>query len=91
MISKYLSKFRKPFWSNSILILAILAMQSVRRRSMCLATFIGLVPMITETSTQAQFLIPMALSIAFGSLFAGAVILILVPVCLLIIVKEPAT
>ena len=56
-----------------------------------LTTFIGLVPMITETSTQAQFLIPMAFSIAFGSLFAGAVILILVPVCLLITVKEPAT
>ena len=56
-----------------------------------LTTFIGLVPMITETSTQAQFLIPMALSIAFGSLFAGAVILILVPVCLLITVREPAT
>ena len=53
-----------------------------------LTTFIGLAPMITETSTQAQFLIPMALSIAFGSLFAGAVILVLVPVCLLLTVKE---
>jgi len=53
-----------------------------------LTTFIGLAPMIIETSTQAQFLIPMAVSIAFGSLFAGAVILILVPVCLLVSVKE---
>ena len=53
-----------------------------------LTTFIGLAPMISETSTQAQFLIPMALSIAFGSLFAGAVILILVPVCLLVTVKH---
>ena len=44
--------------------------------------------MISETSTQAQFLIPMALSIAFGSLFAGAVILVLVPVCLLVTVKH---
>ena len=55
-----------------------------------LTTFIGLAPMISETSSQAQFLIPMALSIAFGSLFAGAVILILVPVCLLVTVREPA-
>ena len=55
-----------------------------------LTTFIGLAPMITETSTQAQFLIPMALSIAFGSLFAGAVILVLVPVCLLLTVKDQA-
>ena len=53
-----------------------------------LTTFIGLAPMIMETSTQSQFLIPMAVSIAFGSLFAGAVILILVPVCLLVSVKE---
>ena len=53
-----------------------------------LTTFIGLAPMITETSTQAQFLIPMALSIAFGSLFAGAVIMVLVPVCLLLTVKD---
>lgn len=51
-----------------------------------LTTFIGLAPMITETSIQAQFLIPMALSIAFGSLFACVSILILVPACLLIAV-----
>ena len=56
-----------------------------------LTTFIGLAPMVTETGAQAQFLIPMAVSIAFGSLFAGAVILILVPICLLITVKQRVT
>ena len=35
--------------------------------------------MILETSTQAQFLIPMAISLAFGILFATAITLILIP------------
>ncbi|MGB0370946.1 MAG: efflux RND transporter permease subunit [Opitutales bacterium] len=47
-----------------------------------LTTFLGLLPMISETSVQARFLIPMALSVAFGILFASFVILILVPACL---------
>lgn len=45
-----------------------------------LTTFFGLAPMILETSTQAQFLIPMAISLAFGILFATAITLILIPV-----------
>ena len=43
-------------------------------------TFIGLVPLMLETSVQAQFLIPTVVSLAFGVLFATAVTLILVPV-----------
>ena len=35
-----------------------------------LTTAIGLMPIMTETSTQAQFVIPMAISIAFGIVFA---------------------
>lgn len=45
-----------------------------------LTTFLGLSPMIFETSVQAQFLIPMALSLGFGIVFATAVTLVLVPV-----------
>jgi multidrug efflux pump subunit AcrB len=68
--------------------------QAVRRRFRpilltTVTTFIGLIPMIAETSVQAQFLIPMALSIAFGILFASVVILFLVPACLAIGVKAP--
>jgi multidrug efflux pump subunit AcrB len=44
-----------------------------------LTTFFGLAPMIVETSVQAQFLIPMAISLGFGVLFATFVILLLVP------------
>ncbi len=44
-----------------------------------LTTFIGLVPMMLEKSLQARFLIPMAVSLAFGVLFATVITLVLVP------------
>ncbi len=44
-----------------------------------LTTFFGLAPMIMETSIQARFLIPMALSLGFGVLFATVIILVLIP------------
>ncbi|MCA9709978.1 MAG: efflux RND transporter permease subunit, partial [Myxococcales bacterium] len=50
-----------------------------------LTTFLGLTPMITETSAQAQFLIPMAVSLGFGVLFATLIILLLVPAYYLIL------
>ena len=49
-----------------------------------LTTFLGLSPMLAETSLQARFLIPMAISLGFGILFAGFMILALVP-CLIVI------
>ncbi len=45
-----------------------------------LTTFFGLTPMIFETSLQARFLIPMAISLGFGVVFATAITLVLVPV-----------
>jgi multidrug efflux pump subunit AcrB len=44
-----------------------------------LTTFLGLTPMILETSLQAKFLVPMAVSLGFGIVFATAITLILVP------------
>jgi multidrug efflux pump subunit AcrB len=44
-----------------------------------LTTFLGLAPMILETSMQARFLIPMALSLGFGVLFATMITLFIVP------------
>ncbi|MCF7957194.1 MAG: efflux RND transporter permease subunit, partial [Phycisphaerae bacterium] len=44
-----------------------------------LTTFGGLAPMIFETSRQARFMIPMAISLGFGILFSTAVTLVLVP------------
>jgi multidrug efflux pump subunit AcrB len=45
-----------------------------------LTTFVGLAPLMGETSVQAQFLIPMAVSLAFGVLFATCITLLLVPI-----------
>lgn len=44
-----------------------------------LTTFGGLMPILLETSQQAQYLIPMAISLGFGIVFATAIILVLVP------------
>ena len=44
-----------------------------------LTTFVGLLPMLYETDMQAKFLIPMAVSLGYGILFATAITLILVP------------
>lgn len=61
---------------------AVLASGSARFRPIVLTsltTFVGLLPLILDNSIQAQFLIPMAVSLAFGILFSTAVTLILIP------------
>lgn len=50
-----------------------------------LTTFAGLTPLILEKSTQAQFLIPMAVSLGFGILFATFITLFLIPSLYLIL------
>ena len=50
-----------------------------------MTTFLGLAPMIFETSRQARFLIPMAISLGFGILFATFIALLLVPVLYLMV------
>ncbi|MEX1224740.1 MAG: efflux RND transporter permease subunit [Pirellulales bacterium] len=52
-----------------------------------LTTFGGLMPLILETSLQAQYIIPMAISLGFGIVFATAIILVLVP-CLYLILED---
>ncbi len=67
------------------------AIQSAARRRFrpilltSLTTFFGLAPMILETSVQARFLIPMAISLGFGVLFATGIILLIVPSCYLVV------
>lgn len=52
-----------------------------------LTTFGGLTPIILETSIQATQLIPMAISLGFGIVFATSIILVLVP-CLYMILED---
>jgi multidrug efflux pump subunit AcrB len=47
-------------------------------------TFAGLVPLLGETSIQAQFLIPAAVSLGYGILFATLITLIFIPSLLMI-------
>lgn len=50
-----------------------------------ITTFVGLTPLILETSIQAKFLIPMAVSLAFGVAFATLISLFLVPASYLLL------
>lgn len=68
--------------SGTALLQAVLEVGSSRFRPILLTsitTFVGLVPLIFDTSLQAQFLIPMAVSLAFGILFATLITLFLIP------------
>ena len=52
-----------------------------------LTTFFGLLPILLETSMTAQIVIPMAVSLGFGILFATVITLILIP-CLYVILDD---
>jgi len=61
-----------------------------RLRPIILTTFttaLGLAPLILETSRQAQFLIPMAVSVAYGLLFGTFILLIILPALFLVMNK----
>jgi len=79
--------------SNVGLIKAILLAGTVRFRPVMLTsatTFIGLMPLLFEKSTQAQFLIPMAVSLGFGILFATLITLVMVPINYLLLANAKA-
>lgn len=50
-----------------------------------LTTFLGLAPIVLERSLQAKVVVPMAVSLAFGILFATVITLLLIPVLYLIL------
>lgn len=52
-----------------------------------ITTFGGLAPMIFETSRQARFIIPMAISLGYGILFSTAIMLVLIP-CLYMVFED---
>lgn len=54
-----------------------------------LTTFGGLTPIILENSSQAMYLIPMAVSLGFGIIFATSIILVIVP-CLYLVLEDIA-
>jgi multidrug efflux pump subunit AcrB len=50
-------------------------------------TFGGLTPMMFERALQARFMIPMAISLGYGILFATVITLVLVP-CLYMVIED---
>ncbi|GAC16561.1 efflux RND transporter permease subunit [Aliiglaciecola lipolytica] len=54
-----------------------------------LTTFGGLAPMVFETSRQAQFVVPMAVSLGFGILFTTIICLLVLPSLFIVFNKEP--
>ena len=75
-------------WDGESLINAVRAAGIQRFRPIILTTlttFFGLMPMILETSQQAKFLIPMAISLGFGILFATGITLLIIPSLMLIL------
>lgn len=85
LVDRY-NKLVEEGWENEK---AIIEASRRRFRAIFLTTAttaLGLTPMLFETSTQAQFLIPMAVSLATGIVFASVIILFLIPA--LVIIRE---
>ena len=81
LVSFYKELKRRGYpWRNSIVDAACFRLRAVLLTS--LTTIGGLTPLMFETSVQAQFLIPMAVSIAFGLAFATFLVLLVVPALL---------
>ncbi|MCP4707560.1 MAG: efflux RND transporter permease subunit, partial [Planctomycetes bacterium] len=81
----YINRFRA---GGRTIIEAIKTAGAARFRPILLTsitTFAGLTPLMLERSLQARFMIPMAISLAFGVIFATVISLILVPVSYLIL------
>ncbi len=51
-----------------------------------LTTFAGLMPLLLEKSVQAKFLVPMAVSLGFGVLFATLITLVMVPLLYVVLI-----
>ncbi|MFT4714388.1 MAG: multidrug efflux pump subunit AcrB [Candidatus Azotimanducaceae bacterium] len=83
LLDRY-NKLVEEGWGNAKAIV-----EAARRRFRAIflttaTTALGLTPMLFETSTQAQFLIPMAVSLATGIVFASVIILFLIPALVMI-------
>ncbi|MEE4257403.1 MAG: efflux RND transporter permease subunit [Bacteroidales bacterium] len=84
----FLSKYNSLVLEGRTVIDAVYEAGLARFRAIVLTTItttLGLYPIIMESSFQAQFLIPMAISLAYGVMFGTAFILVLLPVIILVL------
>jgi len=84
----FLSKYNSLLQEGKTVIDAVFEAGLARFRAIVLTTItttVGLYPIIMEGSFQAQFLIPMAIALAYGVMIGTAFILILFPVLILVL------
>jgi multidrug efflux pump subunit AcrB len=84
----FLSKYNSLIQEGRKVIDAVYEAGLARFRAIVLTTItttVGLYPIILENSFQAQFLIPMAISLAYGVIVGTAFILVLLPVLILVL------
>jgi multidrug efflux pump subunit AcrB len=87
VMTDYINQRRKQGYDVKM---AVLEAGCVRFRAITLTsitTFVGVLPIMFETSLQASFVIPMAVALGFAVLYATIVTLVLVP-CLYIILLD---
>ena len=82
------AKINEALQKDMPLVEAILSAGKARFRAIFLTTattFIGLLPLLFEQSSHAEKILPMAVTLAFGVLFATLVTLLLVPISCMIL------
>lgn len=77
-----MTRFNQLYHSGMEVKLALVEAGKSRMRDIFLTTVCGLLPLLSETSEQAQYLKPAAVSLVFGELLATPITLILIPVLL---------
>ncbi|MEZ8152794.1 efflux RND transporter permease subunit [Vibrio splendidus] len=88
LITRFNAEYRQGVPLHQALVIA----GTSRLRAIFLTTITtvcGLLPLLSETAEQAQYLKPAAVSLVFGELFATAVTLILIPVLLGLFCRKP--
>ncbi|PTP84598.1 efflux RND transporter permease subunit [Vibrio splendidus] len=88
LITRFNSEYRQGVPLQQALVIA----GTSRLRAIFLTTITtvcGLLPLLSETAEQAQYLKPAAVSLVFGELFATTVTLILIPVLLGLFCRKP--
>ncbi|HDY7862150.1 TPA: efflux RND transporter permease subunit [Vibrio vulnificus] len=87
-----ITRFNQEYRQGVPLQQALVTAGTSRLRAIFLTTITtvcGLLPLLSETAEQAQYLKPAAVSLVFGELFATAVTLILIPVLLGLFCRKP--
>ena len=86
-----MTRFNQLRETGMMVVAALLEAGKSRLRAIFLTTattVCGLLPLLSETSEQAQYLKPAAVSLVFGELFATAITLVLIPVLLSFVGKK---